>query len=97
MNTVLRVIWTAAILALVVFVSRSAPSGADVSAEHMRCEIDPPSDIAALHACVERSPRDVEILLDLAAAYEAAGRADEARQYYQKASAIDPADEALRR
>lgn len=91
-----RLAYTLAVVGLVAFVNRSATAD-QVSPEAVRCELDPPRDVAGLEACVARSPLDVEILLDLAAAYEAAGRAAEARECYQRAIQIDPRDEALRR
>ena len=92
MNTVFRLIWTAAILGLVVFVNRYTPSSSETSADSVRCELDPPRDLAGLEACAARSPRDVELLVQLAAAYEAAGRRDDARTAYRRAIEIDPRD-----
>lgn len=98
MNAVFRLIWTALIVALVVFVGRSTSTSSDASAEAVRCELDPPSDLAALEACVARSPRDVEMLVALGAAYEAAGRRDDARVMYRRAFDVDPRDaDAARR
>lgn len=97
MNAVFRLGWTVAIVAVVAFVSRAAPSGDAAPAESVRCEVDPPPDLAGLEACVARSPRDVELLLELGAAYAATGRADEARSLYRRAIAVDPRDRDAQR
>lgn len=91
-----RVVLTVGLLGGVMLVNRSQ-SGDEASAESVRCEIDPPVDIAGLEACLSRSPRDVELVLDLAAAYEAAGRRADARAQYERAVAIDPRDADARR
>jgi cytochrome c-type biogenesis protein CcmH/NrfG len=92
MNPLLRLVATTALVGLVAVASRSAPSGAAASPESVRCELDPPRDIAGLEACVARSPRDLELFVELGAAYEAAGRADDARSAYRRAIEIDPRD-----
>jgi len=98
MHPLFRLVATLAIVGVVAYVSRSAPSGADVSAEYVRCEIDPPSDIAALEACVGQSPRNLELLVELGDAYEATGRTEDARLTYRRAVEVDPRDaEAQRR
>lgn len=86
-----RLFWTLAIIAIVVVVNRSQ-SGADASAEAVRCELEPPHEIAGLESCLARSPRDVELVLELAAAYEAAGRTADALTQYARAVEIDPHD-----
>ncbi|MGE0864731.1 MAG: tetratricopeptide repeat protein [Vicinamibacterales bacterium] len=91
-----RVVFALGILGAVVLVNRSQ-SGDEASAESIRCEIDPPRDIAGLEACLARSPRDLELVLELAAAYEAAGRHPEARAQHERAVAIDPRDADARR
>ncbi len=93
---VARLLCTLAVLGVVVLVNRSQ-SGDEASADSLRCELDPPRDIPALEACLARSPRDVELVLDLAAAYDAAGRPAEARAQLARAAAIDPRDADVRR
>jgi len=93
---VLRLVATLGILGVVLAVNRSQ-SGDEASADTVRCDVDPPRDIGGLEACLARSPRDVELMLDLAAAYDAAGRRDDARAQYGRAIAIDPRDADLRR
>lgn len=95
MKAVTRLLCTLAVIGLVSIVNRSATAD-EASPEAVRCELEPPRDVAGLEACLARSPRDVEILLELAAAYEAAGRPAEARAAAQRAIAIDPRDQALR-
>lgn len=98
MNPLFRLVWTAALVGVVAFANRSASSDSDVSAESVRCELDPPRDVTGLEACVARFPSDVELWLDLGAAYEAAGRTGDAEAAYQRATAIDPRDaEPVRR
>ena len=92
MNPVVRLLATLAVVGVVAFASRSAPSDAAASAESVRCEIDPPNDIAGLESCVLRFPRDVELLVELGAGYEAAGRRADARSAYRRAAEIDPRD-----
>jgi cytochrome c-type biogenesis protein CcmH/NrfG len=96
MKSVFRLLWTAAVIGVVVFVNRSQ-STADASAETVRCELDPPRDVAALEACLARSPRDLELHLALAAAYDAAGRPADALAHYRRAAEIDPRDADARR
>jgi len=96
MNPLLRLVATAALVGLVAVASRS-PSGAAASAESVRCELDPPRDVAGLEACVSRSPRDLELLVELGAAYEATGRPDDARSAYRRAIELDPRDADVQR
>lgn len=91
-----RLVCTLGILGIVVLVNRSQ-SGAEASADSVRCEIDPPRDIPGLEACLARSPRDLELVLELAAAYAAAGRTVEAQAQSARAAAIDPRDPDARR
>ena len=97
MNALFRLLATLAIVAVVAFASRSVPSDAAASAESVRCEIEPPVDVGGLEACVSRFPRDVELLVDLGAAYEAAGRGEDARSAYRRAIEIDPRDADVQR
>ena len=97
MNPLLRLVATVAIVAMVAFASRSAPSDAAASAESVRCEVDPPRDVAGLEACLSRFPRDLELLVELGAAYEAAERLDDARSAYRRALEIDPRDAEVQR
>jgi hypothetical protein len=90
-----RLLFTMGILGLVVVVHRSQSD--EASADRVRCAIDPPRDIPGLEACLAWSPRDVELVLDLAAAYEAAGRPADARAQYARAAVIDPRDADARR
>ena len=96
MNAVIRLVVTVAIFAVVSLVSRSAPSDA-ASAESVRCELDPPSDIPGLETCLVRFPHDIELLTELGAAYEAAGRDQDAAAIYRRAIELDPRDADLRR
>lgn len=93
---VTRLLGTLAILGVVVLVNRSQ-SGGEASADAVRCELDPPSDIRGLEACLAQSPRNVELVLDLAAAYDAAGRPADARAQLARAAEIDPRDADVRR
>ena len=97
MNPLSRLVATLAIVGVVALASRSASSDA-ASTESVRCEIDPPRDVAGLEACISLFPHDLELLVELGAAYEAAGRAVEARSAYRRAVELDPRDaDAMRR
>lgn len=91
-----RLVCTLAIVALVVVANRPV-QGDQASADTVQCELSPPRDVAGLEACLARSPQDVELLLDLGAAYAAAGRTAEASEVYARAVAIDPHDAEARR
>ena len=94
-GVVARLLCTVVVLGVVVLVNRSQ-SGQEASADTVRCDLDPPSDVEGLEACLATFPRDVELLLELGAAYAAAGRADDARVQYARAVAIDPRDAGAR-
>lgn len=91
-----RLLLTTALLALVGLANQASSTPTGVSDDIVRCDLDPPRDPHGLEACVSRSPRDVELLLDLGAAYEAEGRLAEARQVYRRAVAVDPGDAGAR-
>jgi cytochrome c-type biogenesis protein CcmH/NrfG len=96
MNPLFRLVATLAIVAVVALASRSAPSDA-ASADSVRCEIDPPRDVAGLEACVSLFPHDVELLVDLGTAYGAAGRLDDSRTAYRRAIELDPRNADVQR
>lgn len=98
MNPVTRLAATMVILGVVAWAGRHTPSDAAAPAAAVQCELDPPGDPAGLEQCVERFPRNVELLVDLGDAYRAAGRAADAIAVYQRARDIDPRDaEVLQR
>jgi cytochrome c-type biogenesis protein CcmH/NrfG len=94
---VLRLVATTAIVFVVAFASRTAPSDAGASAESVRCELEPPADISGLEACLVQFPEDVQLLIDLGMAYTRAGRAEDARASYRRALEIDPRDRDVQR
>jgi tetratricopeptide (TPR) repeat protein len=51
--------------------------------------------LAAFERCLQQSPNDPDRMVDLAAAYEKAGRANDAVELYRQAAALDPYDPAL--
>lgn len=55
------------------------------------------SDISSMERCLALRTSDVELMIDLAAAYESAGQSDRAQALYRRALAIDPDDGELRR
>ena len=87
-----RLLLTTAVLGLVGLVNQASSIPTGVSDDTVRCDLDPPRDPPGLEACVSRSPRDVELLLDLGTAYEAEGRFAEAQEVFRRAVAVDPAD-----
>ena len=91
-----RLLLTAALLGLAGLPNQAPPTAGDLSTETVRCELDPPKDILALEACVVRAPRDVELLLELGMAYEAAGRFEDAHATYREAAEADPRDAGAR-
>jgi len=91
-----RLFLTGVLLSLAGLPSQTPPIAGDLSNEAVRCELDPPRDVPALEACVGRAPRDVELLLDLGMAYEAAGRLEDARTTYRRAVDADPRDAGAR-
>jgi len=56
------------------------------------CELNPPREAAALERCLALQPRDVELMLDLGAIYEADARIDRAEALYRQALTVDPKD-----
>lgn len=56
------------------------------------CEAPVRTDLAALERCLVFQPGDVELMLDLGAAYEAAGRSGDAERVYRSALEVDPRD-----
>ena len=90
-----RLIATLSAVAVVVAANRPA-QGDRASADTVRCELNPPRDMAGLEACLARSPQDVELLLELGAAYVAVDRVADARELYARAVAIDPRDAEAR-
>src|SRR5688500_8764743 len=90
-SALVRFTLTLAVVSFVVVVNRPV-EGDEVAADAVRCELDPPKSAAGLEACVVRSPRHLELLVELGTAYEAAGRTAEARSAYQRAIEVDPSD-----
>jgi Tfp pilus assembly protein PilF len=56
------------------------------------CESAPTADIALLERCLAHDSRNVRVMQDLAGAFEATGRIDEAEALYRRALSIDPQD-----
>ena len=54
-------------------------------------------DISSMERCLALRASDVELMLDLAGAYEGAGQSDRAEALYRRALAIDPDDGELQR
>ena len=92
MHFVLRLAYALAAVAAFVLVNRSTGTSDAASADAVRCELEPPRDAAGLEACRARAPFDVELLLELGAAYDTAGRAADAQSLYRRAAEIDPRD-----
>ena len=92
MHFVLRLAYALVAVAAFVLVNRSTGTGNAASADALRCEREPPRDVPGLEACRARAPFDVELLLDLGAAYDTAGRSADAQSLYRRAAEIDPRD-----
>lgn len=73
---------------------QSSRDRSDVAAV-TRCEIDMPDDEAALAECLVLAPDNIEVMLELAQLYEAAGQWDRAEAMYRRASEVDPRDAEL--
>ena len=97
MHAVLRLAYALVAVAAFMLVNRSTGTSGAASADALRCELEPPRDVAGLEACHALAPFDIELLLDLGAAYEAAGRSAEAQALYRRAAEIDPSDATVRR
>jgi tetratricopeptide (TPR) repeat protein len=82
-----------AIALLVTFAAVLHRSSADRSnLAAARCEIDIPQEVASLEECLALAPDNVEIMLDLGGAFEAAGEWARAEELYRRASEADPRD-----
>jgi len=53
-------------------------------------------DIASMERCLALRTSDVELMIDLARAYESTGQSDRAEWLYRRALTIDPDDSELR-
>jgi cytochrome c-type biogenesis protein CcmH len=95
-GALLRVIAAVMTAGAVAAADRVPGSGTSADARAVLCEVEPPRETAVLEQCVQRSPRDVESLLDLASAREAAGQLSAAVHLYRRAVAVDPLDAAAR-
>ncbi len=88
-------IWPIALLLLFFAAFRRADPGnvtgfaADTVAE---CEQPEGANVALLERCLAAQPDDVELMLDLGAAYESAGRWPDAERVYSRAVRVDPRD-----
>jgi Flp pilus assembly protein TadD len=91
-RAVARFLSTVAILGVVDLVNPAAQNAGEVAEDTLQCDLDPPTDVEELESCLERSPQDVELSLDLAAAYESDGRPGDALRVYQRAVEVDPRD-----
>lgn len=56
------------------------------------CELNPPHQIDVLERCLAVSPRDIELMLDLGAAYEAHADLERAATIYRRALSVDSKD-----
>ena len=56
------------------------------------CELNPPHQIDDLERCLAVSPRDIELMLDLGAAYEAHADLERAETMYRRALSVDSKD-----
>jgi predicted TPR repeat methyltransferase len=84
------------LLLLFVLVIRGLPGLARAAAPPDDCQRTAPTDVAAMERCLALRADDVELMIDLAAAYERAGDSDRAAAIYTRALAVDPADAELR-
>jgi cytochrome c-type biogenesis protein CcmH/NrfG len=87
---VLAAAWVVVLAAFLGFRARAGSDRDSIAA--FACEVAPPTDLDGLEWCLAQSPRDVELLLDLGAEYDRAGRPDAAEAAYRKASDTDPFD-----
>jgi tetratricopeptide (TPR) repeat protein len=92
-SSVFRLLALATLLAAFAVSARGGVGGSGAGSQSAAaCELDPPRDAAALERCVAISPRDIELMLDLGAIYEADGRGDRAEALYRLALSIDAKD-----
>ena len=55
------------------------------------------ASVDVMERCLALRPDDVELMIDLATAYEVSNRLDSAEALYRRALAVDPVDGDLRR
>jgi cytochrome c-type biogenesis protein CcmH/NrfG len=53
-------------------------------------------DVAGMERCLALRGDDIELMVDLAAAYERSGRSDRAAEIYTRALSVDPTDNEVR-
>ena len=99
-----RVVWPMALLLLFVVAFRRADAG-DGAAENVEeatgslrlvaqaeCEQPQHADILVLERCLSVQPDDVDVMLELGAAYESMGRQADAERVYVRAVSVDARD-----
>jgi tetratricopeptide (TPR) repeat protein len=90
----LRVLRPLALLALFVLVMRGLPAGTRPEPAASNCEpadLDG-ADLSSLARCLEVHPDDVELMIDLGRAHEAARQWDRAEALYRQALEVDRDD-----
>ena len=74
---------------------RSSAGSVDATST-FACELNPPRHIDGLEQCLAVSPRDIELMLDLGAAYEAHADLERAETMYRRALSVDSKDPDVR-
>jgi cytochrome c-type biogenesis protein CcmH/NrfG len=86
------VVWPLALLVAFAGVFHGGPATSDGGRPDADCESTPTADIALLERCLAHDSRNVRVMHDLAGAFEATGRVDEAEALYRRTLSIDPQD-----
>ena len=104
LRRILTLAWPIVLLAIFIATFRRTPTEAASTADAITCDSSASShgvqtdggvELPMLERCVTLDPTNVELLLDLGAAYETSGRWDQAEAIYRRAIAVDPRDGGL--
>jgi Flp pilus assembly protein TadD len=88
--------WAAILLVIFFTILRTLGDWTRPAAVAIDCDHFTAGDTAARERCVELRPDDVELMMELGAAYEQVGQQDRAEAMYRRAVSVDPEDGDVR-